>query len=87
MVLCLKLVSTYLLARQVNVPKIVVFINKVDEFDEDEREEMVELVQMEVQELLENNGFDADDELFVPGSALLQLKATTQISVVVQSVA
>ena len=40
-----------LLARQVNVPAIVVFINKVDEFDEDEREEMVELVQMEVQEL------------------------------------
>ena len=60
-----------LLARQVNVPKIVVFINKVDQFDEDERDEMVELVQMEVQELLENNGFDADDELFVPGSALL----------------
>ena len=60
-----------LLARQVNVPKIVVFINKVDEFDEDEREEMVELVMMEVQELLENNGFDSDDELFVPGSALL----------------
>jgi len=60
-----------LLARQVNVPKIVVFINKVDEFDEEEREEMVELVQMEVQELLDDNGFDSDDELFVPGSALL----------------
>jgi elongation factor Tu len=60
-----------LLARQVNVPKIVVFINKVDEFDDDERDEMVELVQMEVQELLESNGFDADDEFFVPGSALL----------------
>ena len=60
-----------LLARQVNVPKIVVFINKVDEFDEDERDEMVELVQMEVQELLEDNGFDADEEFFIPGSALL----------------
>jgi elongation factor Tu len=60
-----------LLARQVNVPKIVVFINKVDEFDDDERDEMVELVQMEVQELLESNGFDADDDFFVPGSALL----------------
>ncbi len=60
-----------LLARQVNVPKIVVFINKVDEFDEDEREEMVELTQMEVQELLEAYGFDADDGLFVAGSALL----------------
>ena len=51
--------------------KIVVFINKVDEFDEEEREEMVELVQMVVQELLDDNGFDSDDELFVPGSALL----------------
>ena len=60
-----------LLGRQVNVPKIVCYINKVDQFDEEEREEMVELVQMEVQELLENNGFDADDELFVSGSALL----------------
>ena len=60
-----------LLGRQVNVPKIVCFINKVDQFDEDEREEMVELVQMEVQELLDGNGFDADDDLFVAGSALL----------------
>jgi elongation factor Tu len=60
-----------LLARQVNVPRIVVFINKVDEFDEDERDEYIELVQMEVQELLENNGFDADEEIFVGGSALL----------------
>ena len=60
-----------LLARQVNVPRIVVFINKVDEFDDDERDEMVELVQMEVQELLEDNGFDAPDEIFIPGSALL----------------
>ena len=59
-----------LLARQVNVPKIVVFINKVDQFDEDEREEMVELVQMEVSELLEDNGFSGDDEIFVSGSAL-----------------
>ena len=59
-----------LLARQVNVPRIVVFINKVDQFDEDEREEMVELVQMEVAELLETNGFDADDEIFISGSAL-----------------
>jgi elongation factor Tu len=60
-----------LLARQVNVPKIVVFINKVDQFDDDEQEEMAELVQMEVQELLEANGFEGDEELFVAGSALL----------------
>jgi elongation factor Tu len=60
-----------LLARQVNVPKIVVFINKVDQFDDDEQEEMCELVQMEVEELLTANGFDGDEELFVSGSALL----------------
>ena len=60
-----------LLARQVNVPRIVVFINKVDAFDEYEREEMVELCQMETQELLENNGFDADEGIFIGGSALL----------------
>jgi elongation factor Tu len=60
-----------LLARQVNVPKIVVFMNKADAFDAEERAEMVQLVQMEVQELLENNGFPSDDELFVAGSALL----------------
>ena len=60
-----------LLARQVNVPKIVVFMNKADAFDAEERAEMIELVQMEVQELLENNGFPNDDDLFVAGSALL----------------
>ena len=63
-----------LLARQVNVPSIVVFINKIDQFDEDEREEMVELVQMEVAELLENNNFDGDDERFIAGSALLAVE-------------
>jgi len=63
-----------LLARQVNVPSIVVFINKIDQFDEDEREEMVELVQMEVAELLENNNFDGDDDRFIAGSALLAVE-------------
>ncbi|MEC7987462.1 MAG: elongation factor Tu [Myxococcota bacterium] len=63
-----------LLARQVNVPSIVVFINKVDQFDEDEREEMVELVQMEVEELLDSNGFDADADRFISGSALLAVE-------------
>jgi elongation factor Tu len=63
-----------LLARQVNVPKIVCYINKVDQFDEDEREEMVELVQMEVAELLSDNGFDDDEDLFVSGSALLAME-------------
>jgi elongation factor Tu len=59
-----------LLARQVNVPKMVVFINKIDQFDEDEREEMAELVMMEVQEELEKNNFEADEDIFVSGSAL-----------------
>jgi elongation factor Tu len=63
-----------LLARQVNVPKICVYINKIDQFEEDEREEMVELVQMEVQELLEENGFEGDESLFVAGSALVALE-------------
>jgi elongation factor Tu len=63
-----------LLARQVNVPKMVVFINKVDQFDEDEREEMVELVQMEVAEELEKNGFEAEDEIFTSGSALVAVE-------------
>jgi elongation factor Tu len=63
-----------LLARQVNVPSIICFINKVDQFDADEREEMVELVQMEVAELLENNGFECDDERFIAGSALLAVE-------------
>ncbi|MBM74648.1 MAG: elongation factor Tu [Proteobacteria bacterium] len=63
-----------LLARQVNVPKIVVFINKIDQFDEDEREEMVELVQMEVQEELEKNNFYADDDIFISGSALMAVE-------------
>ena len=63
-----------LLGRQVNVPSIICFINKVDQFDEEEREEMVELVQMEVAELLESNGFEADDDRFIAGSALLAVE-------------
>jgi elongation factor Tu len=47
-------VSTYLLAKQVGVPKIVVFMNKMDLADP----ELVELVEMDVRELLEKNGFD-----------------------------
>jgi elongation factor Tu len=63
-----------LLARQVNVPAIICFINKVDQFDESDREEMVELVQMEVAELLENNGFDGSEERFIAGSAFLAVE-------------
>ncbi len=55
-----------LLARQVNVPKIVVFLNKVDMVDD---EEMLELVEMEVQELLEFYEYEADTPI-IRGSAL-----------------
>ncbi|MCG8699534.1 MAG: elongation factor Tu, partial [Bacteroidales bacterium] len=56
-----------LLARQVNVPKIVVFLNKVDMVDD---EELLELVEMEVRELLEFYEFDGDNTPVIHGSAL-----------------
>ena len=65
-----------LLARQVGVPKIVVYINKVDQLDADDREEMVELVTMDVQDLLTSNEFDEDTPIVV-GSALQALEGDT----------
>jgi len=56
-----------LLARQVNVPKIVVFMNKVDMVDD---EEMLELVEMEVRELLDFYEFDGSNVPVILGSAL-----------------
>lgn len=56
-----------LLARQVNVPKLVVFMNKVDLVDD---EEMLELVEMEIRELLEFYEFDGDNTPVIQGSAL-----------------
>ena len=56
-----------LLARQVNVPRIVVFLNKVDIVDDPE---MIELVEMEVRELLSFYGFDGDNAPVIAGSAL-----------------
>jgi len=56
-----------LLARQVNVPKMVVFLNKVDMVDD---EEMLELVEMEVRELLDFYEFDGDNTPIIFGSAL-----------------
>ena len=56
-----------LLARQVNVPKIVVFLNKVDMVDD---KEMLELVEMEVRELLSFYGYDGDNTPIILGSAL-----------------
>ncbi|MFP4556086.1 MAG: elongation factor Tu [Bacteroidales bacterium] len=56
-----------LLARQVNVPKLVVFLNKCDMVDD---EEMLELVEMEVRELLSFYQFDGDNAPVIRGSAL-----------------
>ncbi|MEL6988419.1 MAG: elongation factor Tu, partial [Bacteroidota bacterium] len=60
-----------LLARQVGVPKIVVFMNKVDLVDD---EEMLELVEMEVRELLDQYEFDGDNASVIAGSALKALE-------------
>jgi elongation factor Tu len=60
-----------LLARQVGVPQIVVFMNKVDLVDD---EEMLELVDMEVRELLSSYDFDGDEAAIIPGSALKALE-------------
>jgi elongation factor Tu len=60
-----------LLARQVGVPKIVVFMNKVDLVDD---EEMLELVEMEIRELLDTYEFGGDDAKVIRGSALKALE-------------
>jgi elongation factor Tu len=63
-----------LLARQVQVPYIVVFLNKADMVDD---EELVELVEMEVRELLDEYEFPGDDTPVVQGSALKALEGDT----------
>src|SRR6195256_773880 len=60
-----------LLARQVEVPQIVVFLNKVDMVDD---EELLELVELEVRELLSKYGFPGDEVPIVRGSALKALE-------------
>jgi elongation factor Tu len=62
-----------LLARQVNVPYIIVFLNKVDMLDPSERDELVELVQEEVKDLLKKYGYPENTPI-VPGSALRALE-------------
>ena len=56
-----------LLARQVNVPSVLVFLNKCDQVDD---EELLELVEMEVRETLDFYGFPGDDTPIIRGSAL-----------------
>ncbi|MCW3122937.1 MAG: translation elongation factor Tu [Flavipsychrobacter sp.] len=55
-----------LLARQVGVPRMVIFMNKVDLVDD---EEILELVEMEIRELLSKNGYDGDNTPIIKGSA------------------
>jgi elongation factor Tu len=61
-----------LLARQVEVPSIVVFLNKVDKMQD---EELLELVELEMRELLDEHGFPGDEIPIVRGSALLALES------------
>ena len=63
-----------LLARQVGVPYIIVFLNKADLVDD---EELLELVEMEVRGLLDEYGFPGDDTPIIKGSALKALEAAT----------
>lgn len=64
-----------LLAKQVGVPNIVVFLNKEDQVDDIE---LVELVELEVRETLDNYEFPGDEVPLVTGSALLALEALTE---------
>src|SRR5579884_496757 len=63
-----------LLARQVEVPSMVVFMNKVDMVDD---EELLDLVELEVRELLTKNGFPGDDIPVIRGSALKALESAS----------
>ncbi len=64
-----------LLARQVGVPSMVVFMNKVDLVEDPE---LLELVEMEIRELLTKNGFDGDNTPVIQGSASLALAGEAQ---------
>ena len=66
-----------LLARQVGVPYIVVFMNKVDQVDD---EELLELVEMEIRETLDEYEFPGDDTPIIKGSALKALEASNDPS-------
>ena len=63
-----------LLARQVGVPYIVVFMNKVDQVDD---EELLELVEMDIRDLLTKYSFPGDDTPIIKGSALKVLESTS----------
>ncbi len=64
-----------LLARQVEVPAMVVFLNKVDQMED---EELLELVELELRELLSSYNFPGDDLPIIRGSALKALESTSK---------
>jgi len=66
-----------LLARQVGVPAIVVFMNKADQVDD---EELLELVEMDIRDLLSSYGFPGDDTPIIKGSALAALNAPDDLN-------
>jgi elongation factor Tu len=63
-----------LLAKQVGVPKIIVFINKVDTVDDND---LIDLVEEEIRELLDKHGFDGKDTPVIKGSALKALEESS----------
>ncbi len=64
-----------LLARQVEVPSVVVYLNKIDQMDDPE---LLELVELELRELLNTYGFPGDETPIVKGSALAALESTSE---------
>jgi elongation factor Tu len=66
-----------LLARQVGVKKLVVFLNKVDQLQEADKADILELVEMELRDLLESYDYPGGEIPFVAGSAFLALEAVT----------
>jgi len=67
-----------LLARQVNVPAIVVFLNKVDMLKDDEREELTELVDLELRDVLKKYEYPGDEIPIIKGSALKALEGDAE---------
>lgn len=65
-----------LLARQVGIPSLVVFLNKCDMVDD---EELLELVEMEVRELLDKYEFPGDDTPIIRGSALAAITGSDDV--------
>lgn len=65
-----------ILAKQVGVPNIVVYLNKCDVLED---EELIELIEVEVREMLSNYGFNGDETPFIRGSALLAIEQAKQL--------